>query len=316
MRKNLFGVSAAWMLLLSPLFSAPTVEEQATYDAACLEVIDAVNAYRAANGAPALIPLIPFVELCQAARDLAEFEELGVGVSTDLIQRTRDAGYQGDFSYDGSIAFGSRGQVTAAALVQKWFAIPVYAADFLNADLDYLGVGMAVKMQGSTTQFRLRIILGKEFPDGTPDGTPGQEVATGLGLLPLTQLREILAGAWSGDSINGFVLDPTVVVLTSAEEKAFLSALSAFARKTKSIGISRGGKVNLKLPPQLAILLERAILKGSIPPGVRFDSRSHSFKGAARKAGTYTVTLSGNLKGPVRNSEKLDPIRIRFTVRE
>lgn len=82
------------MLLLSPLFSAPTVEEQATYDAACLEVIDAVNAYRAANSAPALIP---FVELCQAARELAEFEELGVGVSTDLIQRTRDAGYAGGF---------------------------------------------------------------------------------------------------------------------------------------------------------------------------------------------------------------------------
>lgn len=312
MRKNLFGVSAAWMLLLSPLFSAPTVEEQATYDAACLEVIDAVNAYRAANGAPALIP---FVELCQAARDLAEFEELGVGVSTDLIQRTRDAGYQGDF-LNGTTAFMSRGQVSAAALFQNLLATPGFQAVFLNSEADYLGVGMAVKMRGSTTEFRLRIILGKEFPAGGPDGTPGQEVATGRGLLPLTQLREILAGAWSGDSINGFVLDPTVVVLTSAEEKAFLAALSAFARKTKSIGISRGGKVNLKLPPQLAILLERAILKGSIPPGVRFDSRSHSFKGAARKAGTYTVTLSGNLKGPVRNSEKLDPIRIRFTVRE
>lgn len=299
------------MLLLSPLFSAPTVEEQATYDAACLEVIDAVNAYRTANSQPALTPL---VELCQAARELAEFEELGVGVSTDLIQRTRDAGYAGDFA-SGTVAFGSRGQVAAATLFQNLLTTPGYPAVFLNADLDYLGVGMAVEMRGSTTEFRLRIILGKEFPVGPADGTPGQETATGRGLLPLTQLREIRAGAWSGDSINGFVLDPAVVVLTTAEEKAFLAALAAFAKKSGAIRVSPGGKVNLKLPPQLAMLLERAVLKGRIPPGVRFDTRTNAFKGSARSAGTYTVTLSGDLKGPVKGSEKLKPIRIRFTVK-
>lgn len=306
----LFWVPTAWLLLLSPLFATPTVEEQATYDAACLEVIDAVNAYRVANSQTALTP---FVELCQAARKLAEFEELGVGVSTDLIQRTRDAGYQGDFP-NGSIAFGSRGQVTAAALFQNLLSTPGYPAAFLNADLDYLGVGMAVEMRGSTTEFRLRIILGKEFPGGQSDGTPGQETGTGRGLLPITQLREIRAGAWSGDSINGFVLDPTVVVLTTDQEKAFLAALAAFAKKSGAIRVSTGGKVNLKLPPQLATLLERAVLKGRIPPGIRFIPGTNSFKGSARSAGTYTVTLSGNLKGPVKGSEKLKPIRIRFTV--
>lgn len=310
--RSFFSVSTAWLLLLSPLFSAPTVEEQAIYDAACLEVIDAVNAYRAANSQPALTP---FVELCQAARELAEFEELGVGVSTNLIQRTRDAGYAGDFP-NGTVALFSRGQVTAAALFQNLLTTPGNPAVFLNADLDYLGVGMAVKMQGSTTEFRLRIILGKEFPDGTPDGTPGQETATGRGLLPLTQLREIRAGAWTGDSINGFVLDPAVVVLTTEQEKAFLAALAAFAKKSGAIRVSAGGKVNLKLPPQLAMLLERAVLKGRIPPGVRFDARTNAFKGSARSAGTYTVTLGGNLKGPVKGSENLKPIRIRFTVKE
>jgi hypothetical protein len=306
----LFWMSTAWLLLLSPVLSAPTVEEQATYDAACLEVIDAVNAYRAANSQPALTHL---VELCQAARELAEFEELGVGVSTDLIQRTRNAGYAGDF-LNGTSAFMSRGQVSAATLFQNLLSTPGYAAVFLNSEADYLGVGMAVEMRGSTTEFRLRIILGKEFPGGDPDGTTGQETATGRGLLPLTRLREILAGAWSGDSIDGFVLDPTVVVLTTSEEKAFLEALAAFAKKSGSIRVSAGGKVNLKLPPQLAMLLDRAVLKGRIPPGVRFDARTNSFKGAARSAGTYTVTLSGDLKGPVKGSEKLKPIRIRFTV--
>lgn len=300
------------MLLLSSLFSAPTVEEQANYDAACLEVINAVNAYRTNNGATALTPL---VELCQAAREFAEFEELGVGVSTDVFQRTRDAGYAGDFA-SGTVSLGSRGQVAAATLFQNLLSTPGYPAAFLNADLDYLGVGMAVEMRGSTTEFRLRIILGKEFPGGDADGTPGQETATGRGLLPLTQLREIRAGAWSGDSINGFVLDPTVVVLTTSEEKAFLEALAAFAKKGGAIRVSAGGKVNLKLPPQLAMLLERAVLKGRIPPGVRFDARTNAFKGSARSAGTYTMTLSGNLKGPVRGSEKLKPIRIRFTVKE
>ena len=299
------------MLLLSPLFSAPTVEEQAIYDAACLEVIDAVNAYRTNNSAAALIPL---VELCQAARELAEFEELGVGVSTDVIQRTRDAGYAGDFA-SGTVSSFSRGQVTAATLFHNLLSTPGNPATFLNAELDYIGVGMAVKMRGSVTEFRLRLILGKEFPGGAPDGTPGQETAPGRGLLPLSQLREIRAGAWSGDSINGFVLDPTVVVLTAEQEKAFLAALAAFAKKSGSIRISAGGKVNLKLPPQLATLLERAVLKGRIPPGVRFDPRTNTFKGSARGAGTYTVTLSGDLKGPVNGSEKLKPIRIRFTVK-
>jgi hypothetical protein len=171
-------------------------------------------------------------------------------------------------------------------------------------------------MRGNTTEFRLRIILGKEFVDAAPDGTTGQEAATGRGLLPLTQLREIRAGAWSGDSINGFVLDPTVVVLTADQEKTFLAALAAFAKKTKSIRISAGGKVNLKLPPQLVTLLEQVVLKGRIPPGVRFDARTNAFKGSARKAGTYTVTLSGDLKGPVGGSEQLKPIRIRFTMKQ
>jgi hypothetical protein len=298
------------MLLLSPLFATPTLEEQATYDAACQEVIDAVNAYRTANSQMALTP---FVELCRAAREQAEFEELGVGVSTDLFTRTRNAGYAGDF-LNGTSAFMSRGQVAAAALFQNLLSTPGYPAVFLNADADYIGVGLAVEMQGSTTEFRLRIILGKAYPDAVTDGTPGQETGTGRGLLPITQLREIRAGAWSGDSINGFVLDPAVVVLTTEQEKAFLAALAAFAKKSGAIRVSTGGKVNLKLPLQLATLLERAVLKGRIPPGVRFIPGTNSFKGSARSAGTYTVTLSGNLKGPVKGSEKLKPIRIRFTV--
>lgn len=309
--RNLLWVATAWVLLVSSLHAAPTVEEQAVYDSACLEVIDAVNAYRTNNSQAALTPL---VELCEAARELAEFDELGVGVSKDLLQRTRDAGYMGDFP-SGTVGFGSRGQVAAATLFQNLLATPGYPAAFLNADLDYIGVGMAVKMRGSATEFRLRIILGTEFPNGTPDGTPGQETSTGRGLLPLTRLREIRAGAWSGDSINGFVLDPSVVVLTTEQEKAFVAALAAFAKKSGAIRISPGGKVNLKLPPQLAMLLERAILKGRIPPGVRFDPRGNAFKGSARSAGTYTVTLSGDLKGAVNGSEKLKPIRIRFTVK-
>lgn len=270
-----------------------------------------MNTYRTSNSATALTPL---VELCQAAREFAEFEELGVGVSTNVIQRTRDAGYAGDFP-NGTVSSFSRGQVTAATLFHNLLSTPGNPATFLNADLDYIGVGMAVKMQGNTTEFRLRIILGTEFVDAAPDGMMGQETATGRGLLPLTQLREIRAGAWSGDSINGFVLDPTVVVLTAEQEKAFLDALAAFAKKSKSIRISAGGKVNLKLPPQLATLLERAVLKGRVPPGVRFNPRTNAFKGSARKAGTYTVTLSGNLKGPVGGSEQLKAIRIRFTVK-
>lgn len=44
--RNLFWMATAGMLLVSSLYAAPMREEQSVYDAACLEVAEALNAYR------------------------------------------------------------------------------------------------------------------------------------------------------------------------------------------------------------------------------------------------------------------------------
>ena len=293
-------------MALSQLSAAPSVQEQANYDAACVEAVDAVNAYRIANGRTALVPL---VELCRAAREHGEFEEIGFGVSDSIFNRAWNAGYAGTF-LTGTTAFASRAPSSAATLFHNLLSTPGNSAAFLHTEAAYIGVGMALKMEGRLTEYRLRIVLGK----AVPGGPTGQESATGRGILDLALLREIRAGAWAGNSINGFVRDPTMIVLTVAEERAFLTALATFARSNSSITIPAGRGVSLRLPPQVAKLIERIVLKGRIPPGIRYDRRTNSFKGAARGPGTYTVTLSGDLKGPVKGSEKLKPIVIRFVI--
>jgi len=311
MRVILLSVLFGWPLL-SQLSAAPTVQEQATYDASCLAAVDAVNAYRASNGKAALVPL---VELCQAAREDAEFRELGVGVTNTIFARASTAGYAGTF-LTGTTAFISRGRVSAVTLLQNLLATAGNPAAFLHDDADYIGVAMALNIVGASTEYHLRIVLGKEVAGGPTDGTTGQETGTGRGLLDISLMREILAGAWSGNSINGYVRDPRMVVLTVAEEKAFAAALAIFLRKSSAIRTSVGRGLSVRLPIQVTKFVEKFVVKGRIPPGVRFDRRTKSFRGAARGSGSYTVILTGDLKGPVKGSEKLKPIRIRFTIGE
>jgi hypothetical protein len=297
--------------VVSLLSAAPTVQEQALYDAACVAAVDAVNVYRASNGKVALSPL---VELCQAAREDAEYRHLGVGdPSKNILDRANDAGYGGTV-LNGTSAFDSKGQVSADLLFQRLLSSAGNTAAFLSDDAAYIGVGLAFLAEGIPSEYRLRIILGKAVPGGPQDGTTGRESATGRGLLDLALLREIRAGAWSGDSIVGFVRDPNLVVLTVAEEKAFNEALGTFLRKNSAIRTSVGKGLNLRFPPQVTKFVESFIVKGRIPPGIRFDERTKSFRGAARGSGSFTVTIAGDLKGPVKGSEKLQPIRIRFTI--
>jgi len=241
---------------------------------------------------------------------------LGVGdPNKSILDRAYDAGYGGTV-LSGFSAFDSKGQVSADVLFQRLLSNVNNTAAFLSDDAAYIGVGLAFLAEGISSEYRLRIILGKEISGVPADGTTGQENATGRGLLDLTLLREIRAGAWSGDSIKGFVRDPNLVVLTVAEEKAFAAALGTFLRKNAAIRTSVGKGVNLRLPPRVTRFVESFVVKGRIPPGIRFDERTKRFRGVARGSGSFTVVLTGDLTGPVKGSEKLQPIRIRFTIGE
>ncbi len=303
-------IPLAGCLALARLSAAPTAQEQANYSAACVEAVAAVNAYRDSFGKDPLTPLVP---LCQAAREDAEFQHLGVGVAKTIFDRAWDAGYTGTFLI-GTTAFSSKGSVAASALFQRLVAAnPDNQAAFLSDDAASIGVGLALEAAGAGSEYRLRILLGRKV--GMSLGGPtGQESGTGRGLLDLALLRELLAGAWSGDSINGFVRDPSVIVLTVAEERAFASALATFVRKRSVVRLRVGRAVNLRLPPEVAKFIEKPVLKGRMPPGIRFDRRRIRFLGAAKGTGRFTVTLSGDLRGTIQGSKKLKPVRIRFSV--
>jgi hypothetical protein len=306
MRSLLFVILA--VVGSSSLRAAPTAEQIANYGAACQAVVDAVNAFRSGSGK---VPLTPLEELCQAAREDAEFVSLGTGVSRDFFDRSRDAGYTGTF-LTGSTAFYSRGQAAGAVLFQRLLTnLPSSGAAFLSNDAASIGIGFALRAQGGTSEYQMRIILGKA--GATIGGTAGLE-STNRGLIDPALLREILAGAWSGDSINGFVRDPDMIVLTDAQEKAFVAALTKFTRNETVVRVETGDLIVVKLPPQILNLIEKVTVKGQPPAGVRFDVRKGTFRGSARSPGQFTVTLMVRLKGPVKGSETLKPIRIRFLI--
>lgn len=300
------------MVWLRSASAAPTVQEQANYDASCQAVVTAVNSFRSANGKTALEPLR---ELCQAAREDSEFLVLGVGTSDSIFIRATNAGYTGTY-LTGSTAFGSRGQLAAAALFQNLInGNAANQATFLSDDAASIGVGMAFKAQGPTSEWQLRIVLGKKV-GGNLGGTIGIESGTGRGLLLVSLLEEIRDRAWSGNSINGYVVDPNVISLTPSEERAVAAAIAAFVRGRATVRTEVGQSVNVKIPAQLFVLIEKLTVTGKLPPGVRYDRRRGIFRGTIRAPGTYLIRLSGSLRGEVNNSEKLKPIRIRFLVED
>lgn len=301
----------AGLLVVSafPLHGAPTTEQQTTYNTACQTLVTAVNTYRGLSGKA---PLTPLSELCQGVREQLEYNRLGAGTNKDVFQRVRDAGYLGDY-LTGSTVFYSSGRGDPASLLQRLIAVIASASPaLLSDDAEFIGVGFALAANGTNSEFHSGIFLGKRFGGGT-QGTDGFE-SSGRGLLSYTRLREIQAGAWSGDSIDGFVLDPTVVVLTLEQERALNAALIKFAKQFATVQGRKGKPIKVKLPAALLPMIERLALKGKLPAGVRFDSRKGTFSGSAKSAGTYTVTISGSLRGPLKGSEHLKPIRIRFQI--
>ncbi len=217
-----------------------------------------------------------------------------------------------DVSHPFPSAFYSRGQATGAVLFQRLLTnLPTSQAAFLSNEAASIGIGFALRAQGKTTEYQMRIILGKAGT--TIGGTAGLE-STNRGLIDPALLREILAGAWTGDSINGFVRDPDMIVLTEAQEKALVAALTKFLRNDSVVRVDRGDSIVVKLPSQLLNLIEKVTVKGKVPAGVRFDVRKGTFRGSARSPGQYVVTLVVRLKGPVKGSETLKPIRIQFKI--
>lgn len=292
-----------------PLHAAPTTEQQATYDTACQTLVTAVNTYRGLSGKA---PLTPLSELCQGVREQLEYNRLGEGTNTDVFQRVRDAGYLGDY-LTGSTVFYSSGRVDPATLLQRLIAaLPSASLALLSDEAEFIGVGFALAANGTNSEFHSGIFLGKRFGGGT-QGTDGFETS-GRGLLSHTRLREIQAGAWSGNSIDGFVLDPGVVVLTLEQERALNAALIKFAKQVANVKGQKGKSIRVKLPPALKPLIEKLVLKGKLPAGIRFDPRKGTFSGSAKSGGTFTVTLTGSLRGPLKGSDQLKPIRIRIQI--
>lgn len=310
MRPSLLLLSGLLSVSSFPLQAAPSTEQQATYDTACQTLVTAVNTYRGLSGKA---PLTPLTELCQGVREQLEYNRLGVaGTSTDVFQRASDAGYLGTY-LNGATVFYSSGKTDPATLLQRLItALDEASPALLSDDAEFIGVGFALAANGKNAEFHSGILLGKRFGGGT-QGTDGLE-SSGRGLLSHTRLREIQAGAWSGNSIDGFVLDPSVVVLTLEQDRALNAALIKFAKQAANLKGKKGKPIRVKLPPALKPMIERLVLKGKLPAGVRFDPVKGTFSGSAKSAGTYTLTLSGSLRGPLKGSDQLKPIRIRIVI--
>jgi hypothetical protein len=170
-----------------------------------------------------------------------------------------------------------------------------------------------MKADGADTEIRIFIVFGK-LNGGSLGGVEGIETGTGRGLVDLTQIGAILAGAYTGDSINGFVYDPDALVFTTAVVEKFNNALKKLFKKPPVIVASVGRQVTFKLPADVVKLIEKFKVKGKLPPGVKFDKKRGGFRGAPTSKGVFTIRLGGDLKAAIDGSRKLKPIKIQFKI--
>ncbi|MGH8048514.1 MAG: hypothetical protein ACREKL_14835 [Chthoniobacterales bacterium] len=307
--RRFFATALACGIALSRLNAAPTTEEQTIYDDSVQAVVDAINTYRVGLGKTQVTAL---KELCQAARESAEFQTLNVGVNKTSFVRAGDAGYTGLFLPANS-AFTAAGHMSPVDLLDFIKTNGTFAAVLADTTAASVGVGIAMKADGVDSEIRLFIVLGK-LNGMSLGGTAGIEVGTGRGLVDPTDIAAILAGAYIGDSINGFVYDPDAIVFTTAVIEKFNNALKKLFKKPPVIAASVGKAVTFKLPPDVVKLIEKFKLAGKLPPGVKFDKKHGSFRGAPTKGGSFTVRLGGSLKAAVNGSKKLKPIKIQFKI--
>jgi uncharacterized protein YcfJ len=296
-------------LVSSSLHAAPTAQEQANYDAAVQAVVNGINAYRAGLGKTSVTAL---KELCQAARESAEYQTLNVGVAGDSFTRAGNAGYTGSF-FPLNSAFSGAGHISPPELLSFIISNGSFAAVLADSDAASVGVGIAVKADSANTEVRLFIVVGK-LNGMSLGGTAGIETGTGRGLTDLTDVASLLAGAYKGDSINGYTFDPSVVVVTSEIASKFNAALKKLLKKPPLVAGHVGKAVTFKLSTDVVKLVEKFKVKGKLPSGVKFDKKLGGFRGKPKSGGTFTVTISADLKAAVGGSKKLKPIKIQFKI--
>lgn len=278
----------------------PSAGELAAYNVVQQAAIDAINEFRNSNGGlPALTPL---TNLAQACREEAEATLFGL-TPVDSLTRAGELGYTGSLI----ATLSAHGYFTADTLKNNLISDMAIFNYLTDPDAKYIGVGIAFRASGSTSDIQWCVLIGKDNTGmgepAPPYGTTGIETTSGRAIPELANLVNVFLGTVLGNSIDGYLYDQNTGGFPPAVIEKVIKTLGKLQKKPVAVKTRTRKRVVYKLPRELRKVAKSIKAKGKLPPGVEF--KRGKVVGSTDQPGVYRIRYVIKLPFEVNGKKKV-----------